>query len=162
MTSIANGGNVCLPSGLFSIYVVKAGVCSPGNPLDAGPQAFPPYFSLAACSDLLNLATKRLTPDSLKLHLVTLFIAILGQESANILSASQSLSNPGCCSAKKARDNTQTTRLSFVQIKLYLQSSGGAWHSSSQCHLPIKLELSKDIIQGHLAEAFLAVRIRAR
>lgn len=153
---------MCLPSGLFPIDVVKAGVCSPGNPRDAGPQAFPPYFSLAACSDLLNLATKRLTPDSLKLHLVTLFIAVLGQESASILSTSQSLSNLGCCCAKKARDNTQTTRLSFVQIKLYLQISGGAWHSPSQCHLPIKLELYKDIIQGHLAEAFLAARIQAR
>lgn len=125
MTSIANGGNVCLRPGPFPIDVVKAGVCSPGAPQDAGPQAFPPYFSLAACSDLLNLATKRLTPDSLKLHLVPLFTAVLGQESANILSASQSLSNLGGCHAKIARDNTETTGLSFVQIKLYLQSSGG-------------------------------------
>ena len=65
MTSIANGGNVCIRTGPFPIDVVKAGVCSPGDPQDAGPQAFPLYFSLAACSDLLNL-----TPDSLKLHLV--------------------------------------------------------------------------------------------
>lgn len=36
-----------------------------------------PYFSLAACPDLLNLAKKRLTPDSLKLHPVILFIALI-------------------------------------------------------------------------------------
>lgn len=113
MTSIANGGNVCLQSGLFSIAVVKAGVCSHGNPQDAGPQEFPPYFSLAACSDLINLATKILTPDSLKLHLVTLFVVVLGQESANILSASQSLRNLGCCHAKIARDNKQLDCHSF-------------------------------------------------